>query len=148
MFQDCNCLLNCFYNCYFKISSRYPTSPLSQHWCLLNVFFHSVVRKLNLGVFSNFFSILDILDIMRIHILLNIFFKQSFFLLHSSMWICMFSSFMGSPDNIFSKWETADSHCLAKDEWVSVQFSRSVMSNSLRPHGLQYARVPCPSPTP
>ena len=30
----------------------------------------------------------------------------------------------------------------------SVQFSSSVMSNSLRPHGLQQARFPCPSPTP
>ena len=30
----------------------------------------------------------------------------------------------------------------------SVQFSRSVVSNSLRPHGLQHARPPCPSPTP
>ena len=30
----------------------------------------------------------------------------------------------------------------------SVQFSHSVMSNSLRPHGLQYARLPCPPPTP
>ena len=30
----------------------------------------------------------------------------------------------------------------------SVQFSRSVMSDSLRPHGLQYTRLPCPSPTP
>ena len=30
----------------------------------------------------------------------------------------------------------------------SVQFSRSVMSNFLRPHGLQHARPPCPSPTP
>ena len=30
----------------------------------------------------------------------------------------------------------------------SVQFSRSVMSNSLRPQGLQHARPPCPSPTP
>ena len=29
-----------------------------------------------------------------------------------------------------------------------VQFSRSVMSDSLWPHGLQYARLPCPSPTP
>ena len=28
------------------------------------------------------------------------------------------------------------------------QFSHSVMSNSLRPHGLQHARLPCPSPTP
>ena len=32
--------------------------------------------------------------------------------------------------------------------FMSVQFSRSVMSNSLRPHGLQHARLPCPSPTP
>ena len=30
----------------------------------------------------------------------------------------------------------------------SVQFSRSVVSNSLRPHGLQHAWPPCPSPTP
>ena len=29
-----------------------------------------------------------------------------------------------------------------------VQFSHSVISNSLRPHGLQHARLPCPSPTP
>ena len=30
----------------------------------------------------------------------------------------------------------------------SVQFSRSVVSDSLRSHGLQHARPPCPSPTP
>ena len=30
----------------------------------------------------------------------------------------------------------------------SFQFSRSVVSNSLRPHELQRARPPCPSPTP
>jgi len=30
----------------------------------------------------------------------------------------------------------------------SVQFSRSAVSNSLQPHGLQCARPPCPSPTP
>ena len=30
----------------------------------------------------------------------------------------------------------------------SVQFSRSVVSDSLRPHGLQHARLPCPSSTP
>ena len=30
----------------------------------------------------------------------------------------------------------------------SLQFSRSVESDSLRPHGLQHARPPCPSPTP
>ena len=31
---------------------------------------------------------------------------------------------------------------------LSVQFSRSVVSNSLQPHGLQHVRPPCPSPTP
>ena len=31
---------------------------------------------------------------------------------------------------------------------ASVQFSCSVVSNSLRPHGLQHARLRCPSPTP
>ena len=29
-----------------------------------------------------------------------------------------------------------------------VQFSLSVVSNSLPPHGLQHARLPCPSPMP
>ena len=35
--------------------------------------------------------------------------------------------------------------------WVictSVQFSHSVVSDSLQPHELQHARPPCPSPTP
>ena len=34
------------------------------------------------------------------------------------------------------------------DMQASVQFSHSVMSNSLQPHGLQHVRLPCPSPTP
>ena len=33
-------------------------------------------------------------------------------------------------------------------QFSSVQFSHSVVSDSLRPHGLQHARLPCPSPTP
>ena len=39
-------------------------------------------------------------------------------------------------------WEAATYHRR------SVQFSHSVMSDSLRPHGLQHARPPCPLPTP
>ena len=39
--------------------------------------------------------------------------------------------------------KTLESHSM----W-SVQFSHSVMSNSLRPHGLQHTRLPCPSLTP
>ena len=34
------------------------------------------------------------------------------------------------------------------DVWHSVQFSHSVVSNSLRPQGLQHARLPCLSQTP
>ena len=30
----------------------------------------------------------------------------------------------------------------------SIQFSCSILSDSLQPHGLQYVRFPCPSPTP
>ena len=35
-----------------------------------------------------------------------------------------------------------------KSQFSSVQFSRSVMSDSSWPHGPQYTRPPCPSPTP
>ena len=35
-----------------------------------------------------------------------------------------------------------------KNREASVQFSHSVVSDSLRPHGLQHARPPCPSPIP
>ena len=31
--------------------------------------------------------------------------------------------------------------------WISLQFSRSVLSDSLWPHELQHASLPCPSPT-
>ena len=31
---------------------------------------------------------------------------------------------------------------------MTVQFSRTVVSSSLQPHGLPHTRLPCPSPTP
>ena len=37
--------------------------------------------------------------------------------------------------------------CAYVHMFSSVQFSHSVVSNSLRPHGLQHARLPCPSPS-
>ena len=46
---------------------------------------------------------------------------------------------------------TGDTGCSSKrtaTTQTSVQFSRSVVSNSLQPHELQHARPPCPSPTP
>ena len=38
--------------------------------------------------------------------------------------------------------------CTTREALSSVQFSRSVVSDSLRPHELQHARPPCPSPAP
>ena len=35
-----------------------------------------------------------------------------------------------------------------QSNWISVQFSRSLVSNSLQPHGWQHARPPCPSWSP
>ena len=39
-------------------------------------------------------------------------------------------------------------HTMDYYQFSSVQFSRSVVSNSLWSHGLQHSRPPCPSPTP
>ena len=42
-----------------------------------------------------------------------------------------------------------DAYSLKGKLWpASVQFSRSVVSDSLRPHESQHTRPPCPSPTP
>ena len=38
--------------------------------------------------------------------------------------------------------------CCSAAQFSSVQFSRSVVSDSWRPHESQHARPPCPSPTP
>ena len=37
---------------------------------------------------------------------------------------------------------------VTRERFSSVQFSRSVVSDSLRPHESQHARPPCPSPSP
>ena len=50
------------------------------------------------------------------------------------------NSFLRNSDWNWRKWGKPLDH--------SVQFSCSVMSDSLRPHELQHARPPCPSPTP
>ena len=49
---------------------------------------------------------------------------------------------MTPPKKIFYEFRKA------ARSYSSVQFSCSVMSNSLLPYGLQHTRLPCPSPTP
>ena len=62
---------------------------------------------------------------------------------HLSMWLSLVSDYH-SLQRL---------HYVLCGRWVSVQFSsvqftRSVVPDSLRPHELQHARPPCPSPTP
>ena len=65
-----------------------------------------------------------------------------------------------SSADTLAKWSSAINHIeMNVSLWMrgtqyhfwkfsSVQFSHSVMSDSLRPHGLQHTRSPCPSTTP
>ena len=46
------------------------------------------------------------------------------------------------------KWRFLESKKASSSSTSSVQFSCSVMSDSLWLHGLQHTRLPCPSPTP
>ena len=50
--------------------------------------------------------------------------------------------------NITHSWEPLCNLKFSSSHQSVSQFSRSVMSDSLRPHELQHARPPCPSPTP
>ena len=52
------------------------------------------------------------------------------------------------PSSIFISIQALFKSSLCLHVLSSVQFSCSVLSDSLRPHGLQHARPPCPSPTP
>ena len=58
---------------------------------------------------------------------------------HSGMCLLMTKIFPGIGDSKLLVYWSLD---------FSVQFSCSVVSNSLRPHKLQQVRPPCPSPTP
>ena len=48
----------------------------------------------------------------------------------------------------FTSWATKETVVAPTQSFSSVQFSSSVVSNSLWPHGLQHTRRPCLSPTP
>ena len=87
---------------------------------------------------------------------------QLLILLESPLWYHAVARPPWDPESIYSQPSQTEqkiskhwvpSQSLKIRKWAgsvsqSVQFSCSVVSNSLRPHGLQHARPPCPSPTP
>ena len=62
-------------------------------------------------------------------------------LIHPSVCSCVHTSVHSSNHQMFIEHLPVTRHC-------SVQFSCSVVSNSLHPHRLQHTWPPCPSPTP
>ena len=68
---------------------------------------------------------------------------QSWFPLGLTALISLLSK---GPSRIFSNTTVQKHHVsvLYRLYWVSVQFSRSVVSGTLWPHGLRHARLPCP----
>ena len=71
----------------------------------------------------------------------------------SILQLCWFVGFSSLVENTSNRGCNCDSIELKVESlpfWSSSvsQFSCSVMSDSLRPHGLQHTRPPCPSPTP
>ena len=70
---------------------------------------------------------------------------------HSNKQGGMLPSSHQSPQPFLPTWRMVRGFRMKKNRILvlgSVQFSRSIVSDSLRPHGLQYARPPCPSSTP
>ena len=63
------------------------------------------------------------------------------------MWKQTYMEAIIPEDNLFpiNKCSKKTERCV---QFSSVQFSSSVMSDSLQPHESQHARPPCPSPTP
>ena len=67
--------------------------------------------------------------------------------------LCLpFTTVLSPPSHIITTWESCQFLTTHFPETLSlfssVQFSHSVVSDSLRPHEPQHARPPCPSPTP
>ena len=73
--------------------------------------------------------------------------------LNSAPYICLSCLTLATP-LCSSLGNTVGTHISSSSHWfphpvlTSIQFSRSVVSDSLRPHESQHARPPCLSPTP
>ena len=74
-----------------------------------------------------------------------------YFLPQLSLWFFLSSTLFPFSDDLFVALINFKVDLTQGHSWQllsSVQFSRSVMSDSLWPWGLQHTRPPCPSPTP
>ena len=103
--------------------------------------FENKIKKLNL-VFNHSWWFKILLSLHN-----NIYYEEIKFTLDVDMAFCLFCfHIVRSNTYLLKKFKTVSKFIIYL--YVSVQFSHSVVSDSLQPHGLQHARPPCPSPTP
>ena len=122
---------------------------LRQLWLYIYFFFTNSITKFHdwwffwKKIFLSFHFSLGIVHISRnlsIHSRLAIFGIWIFHKIpYNNYFLCSMSCNFFLPDIVYFD--------PVSSPW-SVQFSHSVVSDSLWPHGLQYSRLPCPSPTP
>ena len=125
-----------------SIFTKKPARILNGIALCLNLF----ISSLNFAVFSNFHYTNNVVH------LLNIFLSILFFLMLLCVYLISFS------DCSLQVYENTVDFCIlilylanflnSYIQFSSVQFSRSVISDSLRPHELQHARPSCPLPFP
>ena len=90
---------------------------------------------------------------MRKSTFLSAFLKPSWKTLANSLYLFFLWHFFPARWKMNLKVEAGSSTLdyeviLRMKPFMLLLFSHSVMSDSLRPHGLQHARLPCPSPSP
>ena len=71
---------------------------------------------------------------------------EHFLEFHFDFYVMILSAFISIGFLAFILGITLYIHNLSQSQFSSVQFSRSVMSDSLQPHGPQHTRPPCLSP--
>ena len=110
-----------------------PSLPLLSLFCLL---YFSYILSKTMGCFSG--CLMSSASIQKLFCGFYSAYKCSFdeFVGEKVVFPSYSSAILGPPKFVYFYWRN-----------ISVQFSRSVVSDSLRPHESQHARPPCPSST-
>ena len=112
---------------YFPLSVGYSQWLASKEWTMAEVIVYDFRVEVTQG------TVVSSLLSLRVHPLWK---------LAATLW-----GHSHSPVE-WSLWRGTEACSQQPGEFSSIQFSHSVVSDSLQPHGLQRARLPCPSPTP
>ena len=126
-------------------------STLCMRWAKYWNFSFSIIPSEEIpGLISFRMDLLDLLEVQgTLKTLLQLHSSKASILQCSSFFIVQFSHpYMTTVKTIaLTRWTFVSKVMSLLFNMLSVQFSHSVMSDSLGPHESQHARPPCPSPT-